>query len=234
MTAKLYGLSLGPGGADLLTLKAHRILTTVPVVATPKATREGESLALEIARPFLQPGQRVLPLVMPMTGCREVREDAWARAAAAVAACLDRGEDVAFITLGDLFTYSTYGYFQAAFQEVRPQTVIENVPGVTSFAAAAARLGQPLAAGREKLALLPGVGSREELEAILNLFPNIIILKPSGNYALIYEVLTARGLEEKAVLVARCGWPDEEISAGLPPPGGRPTYLSLILIRQGG
>lgn len=229
---KLYGLGLGPGDPELLTVKASRILGRVSVVAVPKGGPDRPSLALEVAAPYLRPGQEILELLLPMTRDRDQRQEAWAGSAREIARRLEQGLDVAFLTLGDLFTYSTYAYLREHLQQLMPGLAVENVPGVTSFAAAASAAAWPLAEGDETLAVVPGSIAVSAMASLLDCFSTVVILKAAGRYREWVELLRRKGLEQEAVLVSRCGFPDEICSRDLDEWVDREmSYFSLILAR---
>lgn len=229
---KLYGLGLGPGDPELLTVKAGRILGQVPVVAVPKGSPDRPSLALEVAAPYLRPGQEVLELTLPMTRDQCRRQDAWAGSSREVAQRLEQGLDVAFLTLGDPFTYSTYTYLLEYLQQLLPGLEVENVPGVTSFAAAASAATWPLVEGDQTLAVVPGTIAVSEMASLLDSFSTVVILKAAGRYREWVDLLCRKGLEQEAVLVSRCGFPDEVCTRDLLSWVDREmSYFSLILAR---
>lgn len=232
MPGKLYGLGLGPGDPELVTVKASRILGRVPVVAVPKAATSRPSLALEVAAPYLCPSQEVLELALPMTRDQNRLQEAWAGSGREVARRLEQGLDVAYLTLGDPFTYSTYAYLLEYLRQLLPGLEVENVPGVTSFAAAASAATWPLVEGDETLAVVPGTIAVSEMASWLDSFSTVVILKAAGHYREWVELLRRKGLEQEAVLVSRCGFPDEVCTRDLDAWVDREiSYFSLIMAR---
>ena len=143
----LYGVSVGPGDPELMTLKAVRCLEKCPVIAAPQ-TAGGRMLALDIARGAVGlDGKTILPLRFAMSRDPEVLRASHEEAARAVKEYLDAGQDVAMLNLGDVSVYATFGYLQEILEAEGYKTV--RIPGVPSFCAAAARLGQPLTGGME-------------------------------------------------------------------------------------
>src|SRR6185369_9057732 len=138
----LYGIGVGPGDPELVTLKALRIARACPVVAYP-APEEGESLARRIMAPHLAGGQTEIAIRMPLTAERYPAQAVYDQSSQDIAAHLAAGRDVAVLCLGDPFFYGSFMYLFARLAESH-RTVV--VPGVTSLAAAAASLGAPLAA----------------------------------------------------------------------------------------
>lgn len=232
MPGKLYGVGVGPGDPQLLTLRAHQVLTSVPVVAVPVSRPGEDSLALRVVRPWLAAGQEVLELLTPMVWGPAELEPAWEKAVEELLRRLRRGLDVAFITLGDASLYSTYGYLVRRLGEAAPEIVVETVPGVPSFCAAAARLNLPLALGAEPLAILPVLEEPEELRSLLRTFPNLVLMKFHRRYADLIRVLAEEGRLHQAVLASRCGWEDEKLVLDLNGHGAQEMdYLSLIIVK---
>ncbi|SMB97323.1 precorrin-2 C20-methyltransferase /cobalt-factor II C20-methyltransferase [Thermanaeromonas toyohensis ToBE] len=235
MVGKLYGIGVGPGDPELLTLKARRIIEEVPVLAVPVSQRGEESLALKVVKPFIRPQQEILSLFMPMSRDRSYLERSWEAAAHELLNKLYEGKDVAFLTLGDASLYSTYSYLMEKAREMNPDLVVETVPGITSFCAAAARLNLPLAKGDEPLAIIPVV--EEDVATLrewLAQFPNLVLMKVARRYEEIVGLLAEAGVLKSSVLATRCCLEGERFSwdleAGL---GQRHDYLSLILVHKG-
>ena len=143
-----YGVSVGPGDPELMTLQAVRRLENCPVIAAPQ-TPKGGMLALDIAKGAVDlSGKTILPLCFAMSLDPAVQKAAHIEAARAVKEYLDAGQDVAMLNLGDVSVYATFGYLQEILEAEGCKTVM--LPGVTSFCAAAARLGQSLTGGMEQ------------------------------------------------------------------------------------
>lgn len=161
MTGTLYGVSVGPGNPELLTLQAVRLLRQCPVLAAPQ-TASGQMLALDIARRALGSeldGKTILPLQFAMSRDAAVLRASHETAASAVRPFLDAGQDVAMLNLGDVSIYATFGYLQEILQAQGYATAM--AAGVPSFCAAAARLNQPLTGGMDApLTIAPGQPGR--------------------------------------------------------------------------
>ncbi|MCR4429578.1 MAG: precorrin-2 C(20)-methyltransferase [Tepidanaerobacteraceae bacterium] len=219
---KLYGVGVGPGDPELITLKAVKILESVPVVLIPSGS--GESIAMEIAKPYIK--GEVMKLEFPMTRDRCALESAWDENAARIKGLLLEGRDAAFITLGDPMIYSTYIYVMERLKGF----IIETVPGVTSFSAAASKLRMPIARGNQPFAVVPA-DNEKMLQIILGCFENVVLMKVSGDYDKAVELLKAEGFE--AGLVIRGGHEDEEVTFDLEKYRGKKLdYLSLIIGRK--
>lgn len=234
MTTKgtLYGIGVGPGDPELLTLKAVRALGEVDVIFAAASTKNDYSTAYAIAKPHLKDGVRVEQLGFPMTKDQDELEAAWRRNAAVVAAVLNRGENAAFLTLGDPLTYSTYGYLQRTLLEMDPDTRLRAIPGITSFHAAASKIGLVLAESKESLLITSGVSDPETLEAQLDAADNAVILKAYKNFEEIRGTLEKLRLSDKTVLVSRLGMDGESILMDIKDAPSKPHYFSLALVKK--
>lgn len=233
MTGVLYGVGVGPGAPDLLTLRAARTIRAVPVVCAPRRTASAESYALAVVRDLLDPTrQELVELTFPMARdpnlVRRARDEAVAR----VGAILSTGRDVAFITEGDPLLYSTFIHLYRRLRAASPPVRVEIVPGVTSVTAAAAVAGLPLADGTEPLAVVPATCSYERLRAALRDFDTVALLKVSPVFDRVLDLLEELNLVESAVYVSRAGTPEQRVEADVRALRGQPLdYLSLILVK---
>lgn len=230
MSGKLYGLGLGPGDPDLVTLKAHRILQQVRVIAWP-APDTGASFARSIAAPHLPGGQVEIPIVVPMRTERFPARDVYDRASAEIAAQLDEGRDVAVLCEGDPFFYGSFMYL---FERLAHRYPTEVVPGVSSMMAAASVVGRPLAARNDVLTVLPGPLSDKALAERLSLADAAAIIKVGRHFARIRALIEEMSLTGQAIYVERVSldaekrMPLADVSAESAP------YFSMILIYKGG
>ena len=175
MTGKLFGLGLGPGDPELITLKAHRILQQAPVIAWP-APDTGPSFARAIAAPHLPGGQVEIPIVVPMRTERFPGEGlSTTRPQARSRRNLDAGRDVAVLCEGDPFFF--YGSFMYVFERLAASYETEVVPGVSSMMAAASAAGRPLAARNDVLTVVPGPLDDAELTKRINAADALAIIK---------------------------------------------------------
>lgn len=231
---RLYGIGVGPGAADLLTLRAVRLLKEVPVLFVPRGDTVGESRALGIITPFLSGHQEVREFTAPMTRDRQTRDQAWSEAADQVLGILNDGRDAAFLTLGDSSLYSTFYYLLEALRQRQPDIEVETVPGITSFSAAAAILNSALTVGQEGLAVVPATRGSDYLRQVLSTFENVVLLKVAPVLAEVQALLAELGRLDDAAYVCRCGMPGQFLQESLGEAGTLPNdYFSLILVRHG-
>ncbi|MBI5563191.1 MAG: precorrin-2 C(20)-methyltransferase [Deltaproteobacteria bacterium] len=237
-TGVLYGVGVGPGDAELMTRKAVRILGEAQVIAVPKsaeASADGLSKALSIAGAVVDmTGKTVVELPFPMTRDKERLRASRAAAASVVAGHLAAGRDAAFITLGDALLYSTFGYIVPFVKELLPDARVDYVPGITSFSAAAALSGMPLAESGERLAVIPAAYDMEEARGALAAFDTVVFMKVNRAIDRITALLEEVGVADRAVFVSRAGWPGEQVVTDISElKGATLDYFSLIIVRKG-
>jgi precorrin-2/cobalt-factor-2 C20-methyltransferase len=233
-TPRLYAVGVGPGAADLLTLRAVAVLRGVAVVAAPCRSAADGSLALRIAREAVGEvaGQETLLLEFPMTRDGEIRRRAREAAAGAVAERLDRGRSVAFVTEGDPMLYSTFLDLLHEAPRAFPEAAIEVVPGVSSITAVAAAACVPLADGEEKLAVLPAPAALEDLGRLAREFDALLLLKAGPVLPALRAALEREGLTSRAVLVCEATTPRERVVRDLAACEERPGYFSTVLVAR--
>ncbi len=225
----LYGLGIGPGDPELMTLKAHRILQSVPVVAYP-APDTGDSLARAIAAPHLPDGLVEIVIKTPMTPGNFPANDIYDHYATEISAHLDAGRDVAVLCEGDPFLYGSFMY---VFERLSGDYRTDVVPGVSSLGAVAAAARWPLVSRNQILTILPAPLDEEVLERRLAETDAAAIMKVGRHLEKVKRVLKRLGLEEGAQYVERASMADEKVSAlkDVSVDAAAP-YFSMILVRQ--
>ncbi len=225
----LYGLGVGPGDPELLTLKALRILRAAPVLAYP-APPEGESMARAIASSHLPGGQTEIAIRMPLDAARFPADEVYSAAAREIADHLRAGRDVAALCEGDPFFYGSFMYLFARLVDGHR---IEVVPGVSSPMACAAALGAPLAAQNDVLSVLPAPLGEDRLKARLEECDAAAIVKVGRHVSKVRRVLRELGLEARARYIERASLAAERIlplsEAEDPAP-----YFSMVLVHRRG
>jgi len=226
---KFYGIGVGPGDPELLTLKGRRLLQAADCVATPKTKGEAGSTALGIVAQFIE-GKPLLELVLPMTRDQEALRQAWADGAKAVMERLDAGQDVAFITLGDASLFSTLMYIFRPIKEAG--YAWELVPGITAPSAAAARLGIGLADGTEDLAILAAATDLAKVERTIANHANTVLMKGAAQWPAIAEILRRQGVLDKTAAVERCGMANERVFNDVSEMPEDLSYFLTAIIRK--
>lgn len=220
----LYGVGVGPGDPELMTLKAVRTAKECDIIAIPQKDAD-KCLALRIAMgavPELADKEK-LPVHMPMTKDKEALAKAYAEGTAALQEKLDAGLNICFLTLGDTTVYSTYMYLHERIAALGYETHI--VPGVTSFCAAAAELGISLCENKDQLHVIPGTYTPSEA---LGLSGTKVLMKNDLPKTL--PVLRASGA--KAAMVENCGLPNQKVyrsAEEIPEDAG---YFSLLIVKE--
>ncbi|MEQ4451582.1 cobalt-factor II C(20)-methyltransferase [Kosakonia sp. YIM B13605] len=231
MSGKLYALSTGPGAADLITVRGARILGKLDVLYAPAGRKGGDSLALSIVREYLGEQTDVRCCHFPMSANSAEKEAVWDEVAAALEAEVQAGKQVGFITLGDAMLFSTWVFLLQRLQH--PQN-LEIIPGVTSFAAIAARAQTPLAMEQQSLAVVSCTAPESDIRQALAQHDSLVLMKVYGRFARIKALLAQAGLLDHALMMAEATLPGEqcwrrlgEVSDDQPLP-----YFSTILVNK--
>ena len=222
---------MGPGDPDLLTIKAVKALSGADVIIAPRTEKRGDSIALAIARPHLRPDSRVLELVFPMVYETEELNEAWRENRDIILSCLEAGQNVAFLTLGDPMFYSTYIY---VFELLKGCGYpIETIPGITSFCAIASHHATPVVEGDDVLSIVPATIAPEKMDRVMAASDRVVMMKLSRNFVEVRNRLKIHGFAENALMVSKCGQPEEVVHENLlAVPPQEVTYLSTILARK--
>lgn len=232
-TGKLYGIGVGPGDPELIPLKSVRILKGVDIVFAAASSKNDYSYAMEIARPHLGKDIQIIILFYPMTSDIGKKSVAWRKNAETIIEYLNQGKNAAFITMGDPLTYSTYGYLIKEVKRLSPDTVINTIPGITSYQAAAALANIPLTEGEESLLILSGARGGDHLRNLIGKVDNIILLKAYRNMEDIYSAIEEIDLVDKATGVIRCGLDGEEVVTDIRKMiNKKPHYFTVLMIKN--
>lgn len=228
MSGKLYGVGVGPGDPELLTLKALRLVKEADVVAVPGEEAK-ESVAYKIVKgayPELDE-KRLLAVSMPMTKDKQKLEESHRIGTELVKAELDRGYRVVFLTLGDPTVYSTYLYIHKRIRSMGYDTEI--VSGITSFCAVSARLNTGLVEKAEPLHVIP---ASYQIEEAMRLPGTKVLMKTGKKMKQVKEQILAMGAE--GMMIENCGMPDEKIYQSIEEIPETAGYYSLIIVKEKG
>lgn len=229
MSGTLYGVGLGPGDPELLTLKAHRLISTAKVISYPQPD-SGPSLARSIAEAFIPELIREIPVVLPMREARAPAQAVYDAASSEIASFLATGQDVVFLCEGDPFFYGSFMYLHERLGD-RFTTV--SVPGVTSPSACAAALNRPLTSRNDILTVLPGTLSDEDLSRRIADAQSIAIMKVGRHLGRIKTLLSQMGLLDCCGLVEHASKENERVFRLDDYPAETAPYFSMILIYKG-
>ncbi len=223
---RLYGLGLGPGDPELVTLKALRLLRAAPVVAYP-APEDGESFARTIVAEWLDRGQPEISIRFPM---RPGPPPAaiYEAAAAQLAAVMDAGDDIAYLCQGDpLF----YGSFAGILTRLAGRYTVTIVPGVSSLTACAAAAAEPLVQRDETLSVIPATLPEDELAARLAQAEFAAIIKLGRHFAKLRRVLARLGMLDGALYVERASLPNQLVAPLVTIDPASVPYFATALVR---
>ncbi len=224
----VWGIGLGPGDPDLLTLKAARLLGRLPVIAYPQNPK-GVSLALTIAAPHLSATAAHLPMVMDFAVDRTMALTAYDQGTDAIVAHVRAGRDVGVLCEGDPMTYGSFAY---VLERLPEDLTVAVVPGVSAPAACAAAAARPLALGDEPLLCLPATLPEDRLRALLGSVPACALFKVGRHLDKTVRVLTACGLADGAVCVVRASHADQRILSLAEAQAQGVPYFSMLLARR--
>jgi precorrin-2/cobalt-factor-2 C20-methyltransferase len=231
---KLIGASLGPGDPELITRRSWAVLQSGARWLYPVKKAEEISYALSI----VERGGLTVPtdaeeLVFPMTRDAEILAKAWARAAARTVELLGEGRDLVFLVEGDASTFATFGHLARVVRELVPEVEVETIPGVSSFAAAAASTGTTLAEEDETLAVIPANYGVGVIDHLLDEFDTLVLLKVKPQVDEVIDLLQRRDLLATSCFVEKVGAPDERIVRDVVSlRGEKVNYLSLMLVQN--
>ena len=232
-TGCLYGVGVGPGDPELLTVKAQRVLQSVPVIWVPQAGISSESYAYTIIKGIIdEERQEVVRAKFP-TNDEDAAGEVWRQAARELATRLEAGSDVAFITEGDPMLYSTFAYVLETIQEEYPHLAVEVVPGVSSVMAAAASAAAPLVHHGQRLAILPAVYGIDDLREAIALYDTIVLMKVNRTLLDALANLERLGLSGRTIYVRRATTESERVVRNIQELSAEDLdYFSLLIIRR--
>ncbi|MEM9731989.1 MAG: precorrin-2 C(20)-methyltransferase [Pseudomonadota bacterium] len=225
----LYGIGVGPGDPDLLTLKAHRLLQAAPVVAYP-APDSGESFARAIVAHHLPGGQEEIPIIVPMRVARFPAQEVYDEAAKTIATRLQDGQDVVVLCEGDPFFYGSFMYL---FERLAGRFTCEVVPGISSLMASGAMVGRPLAARNDVLTVVPAPLDDEAIIAHLSSADAVAFIKVGRHLPRLRGLLYQAGLMDRAAYVERATLANQKVMPLASVAEEAAPYFSMVLVYRG-
>ncbi|MCK6467170.1 MAG: precorrin-2 C(20)-methyltransferase [Candidatus Brocadia sinica] len=226
-----YGIGLGPGDPELLTMKAIHIIQRADCIFVPKSNTKEDSLALEIVQDYVR-GKRVTEQVYPMTKDKSVLKSAWLKYAEEIRAEVINGNNVAYLTLGDPMTFSTYIYLLRQLNTLLPEHAIHTIPGITSYNAAACAANFPLLTGDERLAVIPVPKDITELRSIIEAFDTVVLMKVAKKLDEVIQLLEEMQLSENALFASYIGQRDAYLTCDIISlKGSGRGYMSVLIVK---
>jgi precorrin-2/cobalt-factor-2 C20-methyltransferase len=231
MAGTFYGIGVGPGDPELLTMKAVNTIRKVDVLIAPKTEKKDGSVAYNIAKPYLRDDVEIVYQVFPMVKHFEESIEAWEANMKEILGFLEAGKNVGFLTLGDAMFFSTYIY---VFRLLEKKGVnIETIPGIPAFIAIGSHLGWPIVEGNDVLSIIPATADKETIEKVMSVSDNVVLMKVYKNFPEIADLLVENKMIDNAVMVSRVGMPDEERIDDILARKDQPVnYLSTVLARR--
>ncbi|WP_264737621.1 precorrin-2 C(20)-methyltransferase [Cytobacillus firmus] len=229
----LYGLGVGPGDPELITVKAFRKLQESPVVAYPKKLRGSKSYAHRIVDMYINPEEKeMLGLVFPMTKDEETLRAEWTKSAEAIYGFLSQGKDVAFVTEGDPMLFSTFIHLMKLMQTMHPDVPIETVAGISSFNGSVNRLGIALADGDDHVAMIPATENMEDMRRVIESHDAIVFIKVAKVLDDMLNLLEDMDLLDRTHVVTKVTSDEEVIWNVHELRGAELNYLSCMVVRK--
>ncbi len=223
----LYGVGVGPGDPELMTVKAWRLISTANTIAYLCANGQ-DSTARDIAKPFIVEGTAEIAINMPMRVEPELGQAAYDKGAAEIAAYLDQGQDVVMLCEGDPFFYGSFMYIFERLAS-KYQTIV--VPGVTSITAAAAAIGQPLVSRNDMLKILPATLPEDRLHFELATSQSVAIIKVGRHFGKLKLILSELGLLSKATAIENATHENQIITPVAEINSETLPYFTTIIVR---
>lgn len=229
-----WGIGVGPGPAGYLPLAALEALQKADVVFVPRARGAETSVALQCLKGIDIRQQRLREIEFNMDPDRSVLREHYAQLADTIAVDLCAGRNVAYLTIGDTLTYSTYGYVLAALRERLPELPHRTFPGITSYAAAASALGWPLGEGKERTLILPCPDDPLALRRDIETHDIVVLMKVGARLAWVLDLLRDMGIAEYCAFARRIGLPGEMLATDVENLCATEAmgYLATLLIRK--
>lgn len=223
-----YGVGIGPGDPELITLKAIKAIGNSDIILAPE-TKSGQSLALSIAEGAVDfSGKSIVKISFPMVKDEKIRGKRYQEIAEEAEGYLREGLNVAMLNLGDVSIYSTVSYILPLIQEKGFET--QMIPGITSFCAVAARLQESLTSIEKPLHIIPMC--HEGLEENIGLKGTKVLMKNKESIETVKKALADAGLTEKAMLVENCGLPNEKIIYDIRQAQDGGSYFTTIIVKD--
>ncbi len=227
----LYGVGVGPGDPELLTLKALKAIQSVPVICVPQASNMRDSYALTIVEDYVTSDQEILRAPFP-TDDADGAAKTWVEASKLVAERLAKGQDVAFLTEGDPMLFSTFSYVLSGVKEICPEAPVVIIPGISSVMAAAASSGAPLVTRGQKLAILPAAYGLDDLSEATSNFDTVVLMKVSPIIVKTLAELEGLGLTGQSTYVRRVTTEREKVIRDVTEIKEEDMdYFSLLIVR---
>ena len=227
-----YGIGLGPGDPELLTLKALHTIQKADCIFVPKSDSKEDSLALEIVKDYVK-GKKIIEQIYPMTKDKQTLNTAWLKAAEEIHTDVKNGYNAVYLTLGDPMTFSTYIYLLRHLNAMLPEQTIHTIPGITSYNAAACAANYPLLSGDERLAVIPVPKDIAELRPILESFDTVVMMKVAKKLDEVIQLLEDMNLSDNALFASYIGQMNASLTCDIVSlKGSGRGYMSVLIVKR--
>ena len=231
LSGNFYGVGVGPGDPELLTIKAVNAIKNADVIIAPKTEKKDGSVALTIAEPYILNAEIIFQ-TFPMVKNFEESKEIFEENANQILKFLRGGKNVTFLTLGDPMFFSTYIYIFRLLKNSGAK--VTTIPGVPAFLAIASHIGRAAAYGNDIVTIIPATAQKSKIIDALKISDAAVLMKVYKNFDEIVDLLDAENMLENAVLISRYGLDDEKIFDNLNAhKSDKLNYLSTILTRRG-
>ncbi len=210
-----YGIGMGPGDPELLTLKAVRVLRQCPHIYVPHSRLSKQDYVATVVEQYAAESCSVMPVTFSLAKTAQQRQQHWQQLAGTIVQQLATGEDVAFTTLGDPLLYSTYIYLIRELQQQQPQTQIVTIPAISAFSLCAALTNTPLGEGLQPLTVIPAANDIEQITQLVAKGGTVVLMKIAGNLQKIILALDEIQALKRSIFVSRAGLADQRIELDL-------------------
>ena len=232
MKGKFYGVGVGPGDPELMTVKAVNAIKNADVIIAPKTEKKEGSVALTIAQPYIE-GAEIVFQTFPMVKNFDESKEIFLQNTNQILEFLREGKDVAFLTLGDPMFFSTYIYIFNLLKDSGAN--ITTIAGVPAFLAIASHIGKPAAYGNDIITVIPATAPKDKIVDALKVSDSAVLMKVYKNFSEVVELLDDTNMLDSALLISRYGLDDEKIFDNLREhKADKLNYLSTILTRKVG
>jgi precorrin-2/cobalt-factor-2 C20-methyltransferase len=228
------GIGVGPGSAGLITVNGVKAISYADKVLIPRAKGYKDSKALACIRDLELPKHKIVFVDYPMTNEEELLDSLYDEIAEKISAWLREGLDLAYITIGDPYIYSTYIYTVQALRKKMPNLPITTFPGISSFQALAAEMNIPLGIGKERVLILPCPETAGELRLCIEQNDTVVLMKIGDRFEWVYDLISELGILPYCALGQRIGLDNANLTSDLKSVDrdSKPGYLSVMLIKK--